>query len=111
MRPRLIASSILVFVLVLAGAGATSLLAEEPEDILKVNPEDLRGQDVRALVQSANDAYAEKRYADAARAYVRALRQAPGDSRSLYNLACCYGLLGHQDQAISFLRAAWDAEP
>jgi len=81
----------------------------EEIDILSVSPDDLVGVDVSALVSKAHLAYNEKRYEDAARSYVRALRRNPGDSTALYNLACCYGLLGAGEQAADFLLAAYAA--
>jgi phospholipase/carboxylesterase len=78
-------------------------------DIYKVKPEQIGGADARALVAEAFQAYNEKRYEDSARLYIRALRMTPGDSTSLYNLACCYGLLGHEEQATAFLKSAWNA--
>jgi phospholipase/carboxylesterase len=83
---------------------------EAPEiDIMKVSPDQLGGVDVRALAGKANAAYGEKRYEDAARIYIQALTLKPGDSNSLYNLACCYGLLEATDQAVAFLEASYRA--
>jgi phospholipase/carboxylesterase len=82
---------------------------QEPTDILSVTPESLAGEEPAALEAEANTAYQERRYEDAARAFIRLLRQKPGDASALYNLACCYGLLGHGDQAAAFLDAAWNA--
>jgi phospholipase/carboxylesterase len=82
---------------------------ERDVDIMRVLPEDLRGEDVSGLISEAQKAYNEKRYEDAAIAYIKALRRNPGDSTALYNLACCYGLLGAEIQATDFLRAAWVA--
>jgi predicted esterase len=78
-------------------------------DILRVTPEELAGAPVAALERRAQDAYAQGRYEDAARAYVELLRMKRGDPTALYNLACCYGLLGNETQAVLFLQAAWDA--
>jgi phospholipase/carboxylesterase len=85
-------------------------VGEKPAtDIMEITPEALRGEDVDALVSRAHRAYQEKRYEDAARTFIAALRRNPGDSTSLYNLACCYGLLGAPGQATAFLEAAWQA--
>ena len=83
--------------------------AEPKIDILNVTPADLGAVDAEGLVRTAHEAYAEKRYEDAARTFIMALRAQPSDSGSLYNLACCYGLLGHAGQAAAFLEAAWKA--
>jgi len=83
---------------------------EDPgADIMRITPDALRGEDVEALVARAHRAYQEKRHEEAARDFVAALRRNPGDSTSLYNLACCYGLLGAAGQATAFLEAAWQA--
>lgn len=85
--------------------------AENPSqiDLLKVTPEELSGAQAEALAKQAQEAYGQRRYQDAARAYVELLRMRQGDALALYNLACCYGLLGNEAQAIRFLQAAWDA--
>ncbi len=76
-------------------------------DILKVTPEEILGRDTRPLLAEAQKAYREKRYEDAARTFIEVLRRAPGDANSVYNLACCYGLLGAEGQAARFLLAAY----
>jgi phospholipase/carboxylesterase len=83
--------------------------AEAQIDIMAVSPDSLRGVDVTRILSEAHAAYGAKKYEDAARAFIRALRQNPGDSSALYNLACCYGLLEAEGQAASFLEAAYDA--
>ncbi|MHC4225332.1 MAG: TPR end-of-group domain-containing protein [Planctomycetota bacterium] len=88
---------------------ALPLAAQEKVDIFKVKPEQLRGVDARKLVAEAHQAYNEKRYADAAGLYIMALQARQRDSNALYNLACCYGLLGHAEQAIAFLEESWNA--
>jgi tetratricopeptide (TPR) repeat protein len=88
---------------------ALPLAAQEKVDILKVKPEQLRGVDARKLIAEAHQAYNEKRYADAAGIYIVALQARRGDSNALYNLACCYGLLGHREQAVAFLEESWNA--
>jgi len=78
-------------------------------DIMKVSPESLVGVNVSDVVSRAHQAYNDKRYEEAAKHYIWALRQNPGDSTALYNLACCFGLLGAESQAADFLRAAYVA--
>jgi predicted esterase len=79
------------------------------EELLKLTPEQLGGADHRALRQQAQQAYGEKQYPEAIRWYVEALRRRPDDALSLYNLACCYALMGAAEPAARFLRAAWVA--
>jgi phospholipase/carboxylesterase len=100
-----------ILAVLLLGILAAPLPAAPPEpiDILSVTPESLAGEDPAALSAEANGAYQERRYEDAARAFIRLLRQKPGDASTLYNLACCYGLLGHDGHAAKFLDAAWNA--
>ena len=108
-----------IILLALAGLLAPALRAEptrstppapdETIDIMTVSPATLGGEDTRTLSARAHAAYSEKRYEDAARAYILALRKSPGDSGSLYNLACCYGLLGAPEKAAEFLEAAYRA--
>lgn len=88
-------------------AAAVAPAAEEEIDLTKVTPADLAGPDVRETLARANAAYQEKRYEDAAREFVRALRTNPGDSNSLYNLACCFGLMGWEKKAAEFLEASY----
>ncbi len=102
--------TVLIAVLLLPLLPASAQEAPPPEpdiDILAVSPGDLAGPDVAAIGREAQEAYQAGRYEDAARAFIRLLRVRPGQSEALYNLACCYGLLGHGPQAAQFLRAAW----
>jgi predicted esterase len=90
-------------------AGGQAVEHSQQVDILTVTPEELSGAPAAALERQARQAYAQRRYEDAARAYVELLRMRRGDPTALYNLACCYGLLGNEAQAILFLQASWDA--
>ncbi len=78
-------------------------------DIMEVSPVDFGRVDTRALIGKALAAYSQKRYEDAARIYIDLLRKSPGDNGALYNLACCYGLLGAPEQAAAFVEAAYRA--
>jgi phospholipase/carboxylesterase len=81
----------------------------EELDIMAVTPEELGGTDPRSLLVEASAAYEAEDYEAAARAFIGFLRRRPGDASALYNLACCFGLLGAADQATAFLRAAYRA--
>ncbi len=96
---------LLIFVLPAAPAGA----GDDEIDILKISPDDLVGASGEDLVRQGGAAYARGEFEDAARFYIRALRVTPADTTALYNLACCYGLLGMPEQAARFLEAAWKA--
>lgn len=82
---------------------------EDLTDLLEFDPADLGGRENRELMVAAHQAYAAGEYAAAARAFIQVLEVDPGDSNSLYNLACCYGLLSMQEQAAKVLTAAWQA--
>jgi phospholipase/carboxylesterase len=103
-RAALLFAAALLLLLVPAAAGA-----EDAPDLKKITPEDLVPGNPRALVLEAERAYQEKRYEDAARSYVEALRMRPRDGTSLYNLACCFALMGSAEQAGRFLEAAFAA--
>jgi predicted esterase len=76
-------------------------LAADAGDFLEV--------DVSQYMIQAEAAYREGRYEDAARLYLTYLRSDVYDGRVIYNLACCYGLLGEADLAATNLRRAYDA--
>lgn len=54
-------------------------------------------------------AYQEKQYEKATRYYLAYVHQVRNDSLNLYNLACCYGLLGKADQSAAWLTRAIEA--
>jgi phospholipase/carboxylesterase len=60
-------------------------------------------------VAAAVAAYNDGRYEEAARLYLTYLRSNVGDAVSIYNLACCYGLLGEAELAAGSLRRAFAA--
>jgi phospholipase/carboxylesterase len=67
-------------------------------DFLGLDPEKLR----RLAEQSAR----EKKYVEAAQAYLALVKFNQNDSISLYNLACCYGRLRKADAAVKCLAMA-----
>jgi len=62
-----------------------------------------------ALFQGADSAYAAGDFPTAALLYLEALRNGPRDAGAVYNLACCYGLMGEPELAAVTLRRAWSA--
>lgn len=48
-------------------------------------------------------------YEGAAQFYLEGLRAQPWDDTYIYNLSCCFGLLGRADLAALYLRRAWNA--
>lgn len=67
------------------------------------------GQDLNRSRQDASRAYQEKDYVLAAKLYLYILNYDYNDFTSLYNLACCYGLLEHPVLAAEFLARAISA--
>jgi phospholipase/carboxylesterase len=107
--PTLRSPFLFLVALSLAAAPAIAQPAGEEIDVLGFRPGDLSIADREGVLRNARAAYLEEDYENAARDYIRALRMQPGDANSLYNLACCYGLLGHAEPAAAFLEAAWTA--
>lgn len=65
--------------------------------------------DVNALAGHAWESYLEQDYETAARFYLAYLRYNIQDSNNIYNLACCYGLLGETQLAADYLLRAFRA--
>ncbi|MEO0191904.1 MAG: alpha/beta hydrolase-fold protein [candidate division WOR-3 bacterium] len=76
-------------------------LSVMPEDVLLPNPD--------SVLREAQDAYNRKDYPRAASAYLDYVSRNNQNAIALYNLACCFGLMGDSIRASAFLRAAWDA--
>ncbi len=62
-----------------------------------------------ALFAVADSAYRAGDYELSASCYLQGLEAEPWNSGSIYNLACCYGLLGREQLAAAYLRRAWRA--
>jgi tetratricopeptide (TPR) repeat protein len=62
-----------------------------------------------SVSRAANAAYQAARYNEAARLYLTALEHDITNSGDIYNLACCYGLLGQDTLAALYLRRAFRA--
>lgn len=61
------------------------------------------------LLQKAETAYGAKNYTDAARYYLMYLRHDIRNLAAIYNLACCYALLGDDVLAAKYLKRAGKA--
>ena len=59
--------------------------------------------DLSGFAKKAYDVYQSKDYEDAARYYLAMLRYDINNANSIYNLACCYGLLGKDILAAKYL--------
>jgi len=62
-----------------------------------------------AIAGRGHDAYREKNYEQALELTKKAHELAPKDSRHMYNLACFHAMVGHEDEAMSWLEKAVDA--
>jgi phospholipase/carboxylesterase len=88
-----------------AGAG------HPPQEVDPLDPSAAAFLDVDlvALAASAVQAYQAHDYKESARRYLELLRHNVDDGVSIYNLACCYGLMGEDSLAAENLRRAFDA--
>jgi len=65
--------------------------------------------DLDALAKKANEAYQAGDYEEAAKYYLAVVRYDIHDGSSIYNLACCYGLLGDAELAAKYVTRAVNA--
>ncbi len=65
--------------------------------------------DSGTLFAGADSAYRAGDYQLSASLYLQGLESQPWNSGSIYNLACCYGLLERDELAAVYLRRAWKA--
>lgn len=85
----------------------STLLNPESIDIYSFDPLSNQTADPTELLKNANTAYQAADYEKAARNYLAFLQLKPTDSGSLYNLSCCYGLLGKPELAAKYLQRAY----
>ncbi len=91
-------------------AGAGLWAAQRlPDDLKRLTPESLGARPAAEIQRKAEEAYRAGDYVECARAYAELLRRRPNAPLALYNLACCYALLGAADKAGIFLEAAYAA--
>ncbi|MBU1626693.1 hypothetical protein KKB18_04920 [bacterium] len=64
-------------------------------------------KDVKALEKTAWEAYQAKDFEKAAKYYLAYLHYNVTDDRNIYNLACCYGLLGKPELAAKYIERAY----
>jgi phospholipase/carboxylesterase len=76
----------------------STIYDESAGDFLDTNLDDLQ--------KAAFDAYNKSEYEKAAEGYLAYLKYDIRDSASIYNLACCYGLLGNDKLAADYLARA-----
>ncbi|MEA3311275.1 MAG: hypothetical protein U9Q76_03540, partial [candidate division WOR-3 bacterium] len=61
----------------------------EPAQVFTANPDSLH--------MLARDAYNKENYLEAARYYLAVAHYKPDNVTAIYNLACCYGLVGDEE--------------
>jgi len=81
------------------------------EEIDPYDPEagDFLSTDIDILQSLAWQNYRDGNYELAAQCYLAALQHNVDDSGNIYNLACCYGLMGEADLAALYLEHAFEA--
>ncbi len=87
---------------------ALTVLFSTP-DPMDIHAGDFLDQNPREALNSANEAYQAGDYLIAATEYLNALVIDPSSSNSMFNLACCYGLMGEEELATLYLRRAYIA--
>lgn len=105
MRIRFILNIVLILSVALPAAAGSERLEALSEEFFG-----LHGSDPGILAQAAGEAYMEGDYSTAAEYYLMALMSDLDDNPvALYNLACCYGLLGEDELAGNTLVLAAEA--
>jgi len=79
--------------------GAIDPASVRVEDILMRNPDSVLAEAIKS--------YNEKDYVRSASAYLSYVKHNNSDAIALYNLACCFGLMGDSVRAAAFLMASW----
>ena len=72
-------------------------------DPMQEDAGDFLDTNVMELQKKAFEAYQKQHFEEAARLYLTLLQYNIRDANSIYNLACCYGLLGQQELASKYL--------
>jgi phospholipase/carboxylesterase len=78
----------------------------ESIDVLDSAAGDFLDFDIAALEKAAWEAYQAQEWENAARYYLAYIRYNATDGGNIYNLACCYGLMGEADLAAMYLDRA-----
>ena len=100
--------------LLLAALAATAAFCYEAVDVSRIDPYspdegDFLTVDLPRLQRQARETYLSGDFEEAARYYLAALRYDVSDATSIYNLACCYGLLGEAELAARYLALSVEA--
>ncbi|MCD6326594.1 hypothetical protein J7M28_03425 [bacterium] len=81
--------------------GKTDIYADDVGDFLNV--------DLKEIKKQAYEAYQAEEYEKSAELYLKLLRYDVKAGDSMYNLACCYGLLGKARHASEFIEKSFDS--
>lgn len=94
-----------------ASSATNAIDWSDPEsiDIYQEDIGDFLDADVSEFAKKAQELYTAGEYEDAAKYYLAVLRYDINDGMSLYNLACCYGLLGDAELAAKYVKRAVNA--
>jgi len=100
--------------LLLAALAAAAAPCYEAVDASRIDPYsphegDFLTVDLPRLERQAREAYLAGDFEEAARYYLAALRYDVSDAGNIYNLACCYGLLGEAELTARYLALAVEA--
>ncbi len=87
----------------------TAVLFLATLDPMDIHAGDFLDQNPREALNSANLAYQDGDFLTAAAEYLNALAINPSSSNSMFNLACCYGLMGEDELSTIYLRRAYIA--
>ena len=75
-------------------------------DPMQADAGDFLDTDITALAKKANELYQGGSYEEAAKYFLALLRYNISDGGAIYNLACCYGLMGDGALAAKYLKRA-----
>jgi phospholipase/carboxylesterase len=78
-------------------------------DIYSDNVDDFMNIDLRDVYNKATEAYQKKDYETSAKLYLILCKSQRTEPLFLYNLSCCYGLLGDAENSSRFLKHAFKA--
>jgi phospholipase/carboxylesterase len=96
-------------VCLVAALAAAGVYAADAADPLAPDAADFLDADIAQYLRQAEAAYRAGEIEEAARIYLKYLRRNIYEGRAIYNLACCYGLLGKAGLAARCLERAYDA--
>ncbi len=76
-------------------------------DPMDIHAGDFLDRNPSEFLKAANEAYQMEDWQTAAEQYLSSLEIDPGNSTAIYNLACCYGLMGEEELASLYLKRSF----